>query len=173
MVSCSTRPRRSRRIGEAVIGLIAIPLALWMYVVAPEEAKGLYDSDIQPWFFPRIVLLVFAGLCLLLVVNALRSRNDTQTETDLPGRRGEEQNVDRATWLCNCVVPPGLTILYIVLVQLIGFMPSTFLVTATYMLFLNARILASLVGAAVLAAALYSLFGILLHIPLPEGRFFS
>lgn len=173
MASCSPKPRRTRQIGDALIGLIGIPFALWMYVVAPEEAKGLYESDIQPWFFPRIVLLVFAGLCLLLVVNALWPRDHTQTGADSTGAAGEEQSLDRTTWLCNCLVPPALTLLYILFIQLVGFMMSTFIVTATYMMFLNARILTSLVSAAVLAGALYYLFGVLLHIPLPAGRLFS
>lgn len=173
MASCSPRPRRSRQIGDAVIGFIGIPLALWMYLVAPQEAKGLYESDIQPWFFPRIVLLVFAGLCLLLVVTALWPRDHNPTGADSASTGDEEQAVDRTTWLCNCVVPPALTLLYIVLIQLLGFMLSTFLVTATYMLFLNARVLTSLVAAALLAGSLYYLFGVFLHIPLPVGRFFS
>lgn len=154
---------------DLVFAIVAIPLALWLFITAPQQAPGLYDDGIQPWLFPRIVLLITIALCILLAVSSLK-RHAREAET-LNAEAVEGQQ--KRDSLLNAIVPPGLILLYVIGTVWIGYIYATAIVAILYMLYLGASTRTALVVTIGLVAILYFVFGDLLNIPLPLGRLFE
>lgn len=157
---------------DLVIAVIAIPLALWLFIIAPQEAPGLYDDGIQPWLFPRVVLLLTIALCVLLAVSSLRRGSGDDEAANAPDVEEAEAPAKRDA-LLNAVVPPALILLYVIGTVWIGYIYTTAIVAASYMLYLGASVRITVVITIGLTAVLYFVFGDLLNIPLPLGRLFQ
>lgn len=158
---------------DLVIAVVAIPFALWLFVIAPMEAPGLYDDGIQPWLFPRMILLFTMLLCILLAINSLKEHHGQDKSTDEGAASGGGESQSKRAALLNAVVPPSLVLIYVIGTIWIGYIYATAVVASLYMLFLGASLLMTLLITIGLTAVLYFVFGDLLNIPLPLGLLFQ
>jgi len=154
------------------IAIVAIPLAVWLFVIAPNEAPGLYEDGIQPWLYPRIVLAVFIFFCTLMAFIAVKGRSQSGNAPGATLQQERSASMTREAFL-NAIVPAGLTILYVVGTIWIGYIYTTAIIAGLYMRYLGATLLGALVVAIGITVVIYFVFGDLLNIPLPHGRLFE
>ncbi|WP_425418300.1 tripartite tricarboxylate transporter TctB family protein [Oricola indica] len=157
---------------DLIIAIVAIPLALWLFIIAPQEAPGLYDDGIQPWLFPRVVLLFSMILCVLLAAFWLKRRISGDEIHEFPVAEDDEAPTQRDA-LLNAIVPIALIVLYVIGTIWIGYIYATAIVAVLYMLYLGASVWMTFLVTAGLTAVLYFVFGDMLNIPLPLGRLFQ
>ncbi len=65
-----------------------------------------------------------------------------------------------------------VSLVFIILVSIIGFYPATFLYLLGTLLFLKVRVLYIAVTIVTFAIIIYGAFSLFLHVPLPSGMFF-
>jgi len=116
---------------------------------------------------------VWAVFVLLLIVFAAelynefrRAKAEAKEQTDAPKEKKDNTGLIRSGILF------GATVLYVVLMQVLGFMISTFAYLVSMFLFLKAKNkLAVAVASVALTALMWFAFDHILGVPLPSGIF--
>lgn len=154
---------------DGVAGLICLALSLGMLVLT----RGLPQSPlvpIGPDFYPRIVLVIMAGLSALLVVFDLwRQRSQAASATAGAGVAPERRNY-RLVGITFTVFAG-----YVLLLPLVGYRIATFIFMAALQAVFEAprsarRWMVVLVSALVTAAVTYVVFEHFLSVLLPRGK---
>lgn len=154
----------SETLRSRISGIVLFAVALvWIVLVYQTIAPG-QDGEVGPRAFPLFFGYVLAGLSLLLLLQSFRPAvpeldNDADAPTVLPGE------------LAAVVMTIGSFIVYGMLLEPFGFIPSTaFVVAALLLLVLRVRSLFVIAGMAIgLSLGCYLVFGKLLGVYLPPG----
>ncbi|RKX47584.1 MAG: hypothetical protein DRP32_08700 [Thermotogae bacterium] len=124
------------------------------YVVRSKELPG-------PKFFPFLIayLLIFAGV-YFIVRSFLRKRKAEETNaTSLVTKRGILRVIS---------IIVGI-LLYVPLINLIGFKVGTFILAALFMYILGVKLLRALLYSLILTIVIVLIFGMVFSIPFPQG----
>jgi hypothetical protein len=154
----------SETLRSRISGIVLFAVALvWIVLVYQTIAPG-QGGEVGPRAFPLFFGYVLAGLSLLLLLQSFRPAvpeldNDADAPTVLPGE------------LAAVVMTIASFIVYGMLLEPFGFMPSTaFVVAALLLLVLRVRSLFVIAGMAIgLSLGCYLVFGKLLGVYLPPG----
>lgn len=151
------------RVNDAIAGLLLIALSSAMIAVTltfppfPGQKYG-------PSLFPQLLGcgLILCGL--ILVRRGLVAR-----------RRGGAPWLELAAWtgepwrLGSFLLIPGLTLLYLLGAERVGFIPFAFGLLMILFLWFRVRPLVAVLSAAAATWAVWWFFGTLLRVPLPRG----
>ena len=115
---------------------------------------------------PQILIILIAILSILMLIEAIKKRNETSAEN-----KGEEEtgkvNIMRVSIFVAMIA------LYIFLMDVIGYFILTPLFVFASMMFLKATNIRMAIFLAVgFTAFIYVLFSMFLHVPVPKGIFF-
>jgi putative tricarboxylic transport membrane protein len=154
----------SETLRSRISGIVLFAVALvWIVLVYQTIAPG-QGGEVGPRAFPLFFGYVLAGLSLLLLLQSFRPAvpeldNDADAPTVLPGE------------LAAVVMTIASFIVYGMLLEPFGFIPSTaFVVAALLLLVLRVRSLFVIAGMAIgLSLGCYLVFGKLLGVYLPPG----
>jgi putative tricarboxylic transport membrane protein len=154
----------SESLRNRISGLILLAVALvWLALVYQTIAPG-QSGEVGPRAFPLFFGYVLAVLSLLLLLQSFRpSTPDLAHDSNVPAILPGE-------WIA-VVMTIGSLIVYGMLLEPFGFIPSTaFVVAALLLLVLRVRSLLMVAGMAIgLSLGCYLVFGKLLGVYLPPG----
>lgn len=139
---------------DLTFGAVLLAMATVTFVVSPGWGS-------TPWFFPNVIAAAMVLFGVSLVVRGVLQR------------RGDAL-FDSARHLLDAVVWIAITIGYIALLDIIGYVASTFTFFLVALGWLSdgswlRRILITGLGALTAVAALSLVFGIAFNVPLPSG----
>jgi putative tricarboxylic transport membrane protein len=149
---------------DLVVTLVLLAISGWLYYVTTtfEQVSELFAQDIQPQYFPRLVLFAIIGMSLLLPFEHIFQR-----------RRGE--NIDSEREIRVKTLPYLTAVLLIVVVFLTDYFGTTLTMVATClllpMLWGERRWLLIGCFAILFPAAVTFLFTRVLRIPFEGGAF--
>ena len=150
-----------------ISGSVLLAVALvWIVLVYQTVAPGQGAEEVGPRAFPLFFGYVLAGLSLLLLLQSFRP-----PAADLEDESDESAAVLPGEWTAVAMTVGGLVV-YGMLLEPFGFIPSTAFMVAAVMLFgLRIRSLVLVAGMAIgLSLGCYLVFGKLLGTYLPPGE---
>jgi putative tricarboxylic transport membrane protein len=128
-------------------------------IIESSRLERTMEMGVGIAFFPLTMCLVIGGLAAYLLVSILKGKIQIKD-----GPIFQEGGASRALTVV------GFLIGYLLLIEGIGYMPSTFLFFAATVLFLGkGRILKTLLTSAACTFFLYAIFRLWLKSPLPTG----
>ena len=128
-----------------------------VYIYA-ERYKGAGLSNYGPNFFPQILAVLMFISSIVMIVQAVRGKSITVTD-----------RIDR-TGFIRAALALGISILYLLLMQVLGFFLSTLIFLYVLMSFIGHRgRLVRALSCLAVTAIIYSIFFFFLKIPLPQG----
>lgn len=148
----------SKRIDISVgAALSVLSTAVFLYA---NQYKGKGVSQYGPNFFPQTMAALLFITSILLIVSALRGKSQDDLESiHLSG-------------LIRSGITVGISILYLILMQFLGFFLSTVIFLYVMMTFLGQKgQLKRVISSLTVSAIIYAIFNSFLKIPLPEGLF--
>ncbi|AKI97763.1 tripartite tricarboxylate transporter TctB family protein [Kosmotoga pacifica] len=124
------------------------------YVVRGKELPG-------PKFFPFLIayLLIFAGIYFIIRSLLRWNRTEGINTSDLVTKRG----------IIRVISIVAGVLLYVPLINLIGFKVGTFILCAVFMYMLGVKLLKSLIYSLILTIVIILIFGMVFSIPFPQG----
>jgi len=149
------------KVSDTLLGLMVLLLAMGMWA----GASDIPNPSLQPYgpgFFPKLLAVLLAGCALLLVAQGWR-------------RRGMEPAIALAPWarnpvaLLRLVSVPAAVLIYVFLVEDIGFLPVAAGVLLSLFLLGGTAPLRALPLAAGLTLLVHSVFYLGLGVQLPWG----
>jgi putative tricarboxylic transport membrane protein len=146
------------RLSDRVSGTALVVLGA-AAAVAGSRLPGVPGQDVGPAVFPMVVGggLVLCGAMIALGIGHAFEAPD-------------EEEPGRGRWFgLRALVPPGLLILYVLLVERLGFLPTAAIVIGTASLALGAGWRLALPLALLTPFAIHAVFAKLLRVPLPDG----
>ncbi|MBV7380007.1 tripartite tricarboxylate transporter TctB family protein [Maritimibacter dapengensis] len=154
--------KRYRRPGDFVISLMSFVFALVLLATMPEQVEWVDGVALyaQPAFWPTvavIAMVVFSGLHLFGAMVSERIRGRTQEILYWL------RSLEFAVWF----------IAYVMVVPVIGYLPSTLLFTAALTFRLGYRNWRYFAGAAVFSVAVVVIFKGFLQVKIPAGDIYS
>lgn len=156
----------SESLRNRISGAVLLAVALvWIVLVYQTIAPGQGAEEVGPRAFPLFFGYVLAGLSLLLLIQSFRpSAPDFENEPD-------ESSGPPGEWIAVAITVGGLVV-YGMLLEPFGFVPSTaFIVAAVMLIGLRIRSPVLVAGMAIgLSLGCYLVFGKLLGTYLPPGE---
>jgi len=155
---------RKTEIIASIIGLLLSFGTYWGTLYFPKFPTRLAG----PEFFPRLLAILLAILCLALLFEALRKRKRS------PVGSTEEAKGAKQTFFWKVVLAMGVSILYFLGMRVFGFLICTFSYFAFLMLLMQSKkkILKTILWSAATTAVTYVTFGMVLRATLPMGSIF-
>lgn len=152
---------RSRIAGVVLLALALVWIALVYQTIAPGQG-----GEVGPRAFPLFFGYVLAVLSLILLVQSFWGSADEEDESDSPAASALP-----GEWMAVAITV-GSLVVYGMLLEPFGFIPSTAFMVAVVMVFgLRVRSPVAVVGMAVgLSLGCYLVFGKLLGTYLPPGE---
>jgi putative tricarboxylic transport membrane protein len=145
------------RLSDRVSGVALVALGA-AAAIGGSRLPGVPGQDVGPSVFPMVV---GAGLMLcgsLIALGIGRSFEDA------------EEEAPHSWWYgLRALLPPALLILYVLLVERLGFLPTAALLVAIASVALGATWRIALPLAIVAPLAVHAAFAKLLRVPLPDG----
>ncbi len=146
------------RRADLLIGIGLLAFAAFYFQQSFAITVGFAADRLGPTFFPRLLALVLAACALALITRSVWGRSDP---APLPPVR--------AALLMGTI---GLTVVYALALQPLGYLIATILYLATMVRILGYSNPVGLVGtAAGVTVALYLVFARALHVLVPMGPF--
>ena len=137
------------------IGLLILSSSIFWYA---GSFKGLTVHGYGPDLFPRVLALFMSFLAILLIINAFLGKS-----------LEKEDHIDPKGFL-RVLVSIGICIVYLVLVNLLGFLTSTVLFLFVLMALLKQkRIILRIISSVTVSIIVWAIFRYFLVIPLPDG----
>ena len=137
------------------IGLLILCSNIFWYA---GSFKGLTVHGYGPDLFPRVLAVFMSFLAILLIINAFLGKS-----------LEKEDYIDPKGFL-RVLVAIGICIVYLVLVNLLGFVTSTFLFLFVLMALLKQeRIILRTISSVTVSVIVWAIFRYFLVIPLPDG----
>jgi putative tricarboxylic transport membrane protein len=146
----------SKRIDIGVgTGLSILSVMIFLYA---EQYKGAGVSQYGPNFFPQALSIFMLTASVLLVVNAVRGKSQKDMES-----------IDKKGFIRSSITL-AICIVYLFVMQLLGFFLSTFIFLFVLMTFIGhkGRIIRAVSSFSV-SLVVYGIFYFFLKIPLPQG----
>jgi putative tricarboxylic transport membrane protein len=147
------------RVSDALLGALVLGFAGWVWWMTT-FFPAFPGQDYGPNLFPRILAAGMAICALLLVARGLR-------------QRGKLVAFD--AWLreparvVSFLAMPGVVLLYILVSEPVGFIPTAFAVLAGLFLWFRTRVVVALPVAAGVTLLMHWFFAGLMRVPLPRG----
>jgi putative tricarboxylic transport membrane protein len=146
------------RRGLITASVVLIGLSLYG-IIESSRLERTMQMGVGIAFFPLSMSIVIGGLAAVLLAGILKGKAEIKDEPIC--EKG-------GAWRVVTVV--AILMAYIILIEGIGYMPSTFLFFAATVLFLGkGRILKTLLTSAACTFFLYAIFRLWLKSPLPTG----
>ena len=137
------------------VGLLILSSSLFWFA---GNLRGLAVHGYGPDLFPRILAVFMGFLAILLIINASIGKS-----------LKKEDHIDPRGFL-RVLVAIGICIVYLVLVNLLGFATATFLFLFVLMALLKQKgIILRFIASATVSIIVWAIFRYFLVIPLPEG----
>lgn len=160
------RGRSNVYIPDLVTGVLSILLggAVALHARGFPTLAGGYPG---PGLFPELMGLLMVGLGISLTVQGLRGGSDPEG-----AREAEEANLTGEALrraLPNAVAATVVVLLYMFLVERLGFIATMILLNLGFMLKLGVRPLTAILVSVAASIAVYYIFAGLLYVPLPSG----
>jgi len=148
----------------SILGLLLSIATYWGTLYFPKFPTPLAGPD----FFPRLLAILLAILCLVLLFEALRKRKPS------PVGSAEEAKGSKQTFFWRVILAMGVSILYFLGMRVFGFLICTFSYFAFLMLLMQSKkkILKTIIWSAATTAVTYVTFGMVLRATLPMGSIF-
>lgn len=123
-----------------------------------EQYKGAGVSQYGPNFFPQALAIFMLTASVLLVVQAFRGKS-----------RKDMESIDKVGFI-RAGVTLGICIVYLFIMQIIGFFMATLLFLFALMTYIGHKgIVIRIISTLSVSLAVYGIFYFFLKIPLPEG----
>ncbi|HYC13996.1 MAG TPA: tripartite tricarboxylate transporter TctB family protein [Stellaceae bacterium] len=166
----------SGRIGAAIPYAVLLGVAAFLFHVAGEFDFTRTEGRLGPDFWPRAILALLIATCAYELVGRLLRA---------PGRQAKASAIGEATTVEDIepeAAPParhpyllwsgaGLTLLYVALLQVLGFFTATFLYTLVFMRLGRYRRWPVLIAASLCGALVFMfVFMKIVYVSLPIGR---
>ncbi len=146
------------RRGLITASVVLIGLSLYG-IIESSRLERTMQMGVGIAFFPLCMSVVIGGLAAVLLAGILKGKEEIKDEPIC--EKGGARRV---------VTVVAILMAYIVLIEGIGYVPSTFLFFAATVLFLGkGRVLKTLLTSAVCTFFLYAIFRLWLKSPLPTG----
>ncbi|MDC7235399.1 MAG: tripartite tricarboxylate transporter TctB family protein [Spirochaetales bacterium] len=148
----------SKRIDISVGAALSVfSTAVFLYA---NQYKGKGVSEYGPNVFPQAMAILLFITSILLMVNAVRGNS----QTDLEGIH--------LTGLIRSGITVGISIIYLILMQFLGFFLSTVIFLYVMMTYLGQKgQLKRIISTLAVSVVIYAIFNNFLKIPMPEGLF--
>lgn len=144
---------------DIIVGLVLIALCAVLYLIVPYQIGGGGELGELSGLFPKISLVIIGGLSLILLLSRLIKK------TEKPSVVTES----RTKIYIKISQSLGLIIGYVFLIDVFGFIISTFIFLAVFIKFFGEKSLLKIVFAtSITTFGLYFLLRIL-YIPIPDG----
>jgi putative tricarboxylic transport membrane protein len=148
----------SKRI-DIFVGIALCVLSLAIYLYAGQYA-GRGVNTYGPNFFPQALSILMFCCALALIFQAVRGNALAGLE-----------KINKAGFV-NAAVTLVMAILYVLIMQIVGFFVATVIFLFAVMMYLRQKnILVRAITSITVAAAVWGIFHFFLKIPLPEGIF--
>ncbi len=121
-----------------------------------EAFQSVRRQTYGPWLFPAVIGVLMALSLVLSVRTHVRREQSKRREVTPRG----------LTFALGAV---GAVILYVLLVEMLGYVTTSALILFALFALLQVRLPIALASSVVVAAATYHLFGVVLRVPLPWG----
>jgi putative tricarboxylic transport membrane protein len=153
---------------DRISGLVIIGLGA-LAIIGGLQLPPMAGQDVGPSAFP---IAVGVGLIIsgFLVVAGIGHRIEEEAQAELAAIESATMPADvqaRGSW--RAAIPPGLLILYVALVEPLGFVLTAALLVLIASLALGARVRLALPLAILGPIVVHLLFAKLLRVPLPAG----
>jgi putative tricarboxylic transport membrane protein len=146
------------RKGMITASLVLIGLALYG-IIESSRLERTMQMGVGIAFFPLSMSLVIGILAVILLVGILKGKVEIPNKTIC--EKGGAQRVVKVV---------AILVAYIILIEVIGYVPSTFLFFfSTVLILQRGRILKTLLTSAACTFFLYAIFQLWLKSPLPTG----
>ncbi|WP_274631233.1 tripartite tricarboxylate transporter TctB family protein [Arvimicrobium flavum] len=144
---------------DRLIALICILIAAIYLSASFSIVQGSFGDPMGPRVFPEILGTLLILLSVVMLVNAApEQEEEPQRQEGMPRRT--------VIAIAVCV---GLVVGFIVLLPLIGYPLTTFIVTLGFLLALRERLIHAFGYASGLTALFYVVFDLLLRTPFPKS----
>ena len=146
---------------DIIFGAVMLVVAALLFLETTNPAyqqAGVLGYGFSPAFFPRILLIIWAALSVILIIRALPALH---------------REIDKPDWgkLAGAV---AITLGYIGLISLVGFAFASIVFAAALMLFLGYRqVVPVALVAVIFPLVTWYVFTFLLHISLPTSPWFN
>ena len=154
------------QLNDAVTGLVIVIFAL-AEIAYSSTFPALFGQAYGPSLFPILIGCGLLACGLALIARGLRERRRAGAQ-NAPWLRWGDWAYDPATRI-NMMLVPGALIAYILLSDLVGFIPLVIILLSLLLYRLGSSLGASLLYAVAVTIVLQLLFSRVLLVPLPEG----
>ncbi len=146
------------RKGLITASIVLIGMALYG-IIESARLERTMEMGVGIAFFPLTMSLAIGILAVVLLIGILKGRIEVKDKPICePGGAG------------RVVTVVGILLGYIILIEVIGYVPSTFLFFFAMVIFLErGRVLKTVLTSAALTFFLYAIFQLWLKSPLPTG----
>ena len=146
----------SKRIDISVGAALSVfSTAVFLYA---NQYKGKGVSEYGPNFFPQLMAFLLFVTSILLIVNALRGKS----QTDLEGIH--------MSGLIRSGISVVISIIYLIIMQFLGFFTATVIFLYVMMTFLGQKgQVKRIISTLAVSAVIYAIFNNFLKIPMPMG----
>lgn len=146
-------------------------LALLIFYTSREWPVYDYNSGYGPGFYPRMLAIVLIVLSMLLVIDetvkAAKARRMADSSAEL-----SDERIIKIDELKYPLIFLGLMAVYILLLNVLGFILDTILFLIAGTQILKGKLLTSIIISLVFSFAIYFIFANLLRVNLPTGMIF-
>lgn len=152
---------RGRCMSDIIVCVVIIAASIFFYIYTLSFPVILKYEKMGPGFWPKMVLIGIILVALSLLVESIRERRkpDQKQEADL-----EEKDTKLV------VICAGILAISLYLMQIIGFVLSSFFATAILALLLGERKKrTAAIYSFIIVLVIYASFAKLMYVPLPRG----
>ena len=150
------------RFNDAVIGMVLLVFGAVVVIHSQTSFPGLPGQDYGPAFFPTIIGSLLGACGVVLIIGGVATRREVGLVT-----LGEWASSPRHRM--NFLMVIVALVFYILVVDFLGFVPTSLIITTVLMLRFGVKILPSLVMAVGSTIVIHFLFYKVLLVPLPWG----
>lgn len=166
-------------LNDAIVGVLLVVFAI-AEIAYSTTFPTLHGQDYGPGLFPILIGCCLMACGLVLIVRGLGTRRLQMRLMETANPEDDEAS-DGHVWIqwgdwasdrsrrINMLLVPGLLIAYVLLSDLIGFIPLSIVILAVLLYRFGSSLLASLAIAVPTTILLQLLFAKLLLVPLPSG----
>lgn len=144
---------------ERLIALICILVAALYLSASFSIVQGSFGDPMGPRIFPQVLGTLLIGLSVVMLVNSARRQEEEPVAQ-------EGMSLRAAIAIGVCV---GLVVGFVLLLPLLGYALTTFVVALGFLLALRERFIVALVYSVGLTAIFYVVFDLLLRTPFPSS----
>jgi putative tricarboxylic transport membrane protein len=142
-------------------GVIAFAIFVLAYSASFPAAKG---TDLGPSLFPRVIASILLLLGALVLYRAARVRSGAQVQS---GEAEVDSVITTAAGMRNVLVTIVAVVAYILVVDALGFIPTTIVFLFVLMKTYGLTMLKSILFSCLITGFVYVLFAMLLRVVLP------